>query len=108
MKRRLTSHEIYLRNAGFAVADVALDPALHKQMAAALRLEIQRQRARADKFPAGRPPGAVDDRTRYIDELIKANQSARKPAALWKLATDKGRRGEKTSFLKRASERLNK
>jgi hypothetical protein len=74
------------------------------------RIEQERDdaRAHADKFPTGRKLGAVDDRTSYIDELIAANESARKPAALWKLATDTERRGKKESFLKRASERLNK
>jgi hypothetical protein len=62
----------------------------------------------AAKFPAGRPHGALDDRTKYIIELIQANPGVGKPSGIWKLATDVERRGERKSFLKRAGEQLKK
>jgi hypothetical protein len=64
--------------------------------------------AKAAKFPAGRAHGALDDRTKYIIELIQSNPGVGKPSGIWKLATDVERRGERKSFLKRAGEQLKK
>ncbi len=88
--KRPTLEEIWLRNAGFAVADDSLDPALRRQMAAALRLELKSQqtaaaeqarlRAEADARAnpgQGRPRGTKNKKTlrreALFDDLYRNN-----------------------------------
>jgi hypothetical protein len=95
--KRPTVEEGFLRNAGFAVADESLDPALRRKMAAALRLELTNQqtaaaeqtrlRAEADAVAAekarllaeaaaranpgkGRAPGTKNKKTLRLEALF--------------------------------------
>jgi hypothetical protein len=91
--------EGFLRNAGFAVADPALDPALRKQLAAALRLESRRQRVAAEDakqqvapYRGGGKIGRRSEKVKalhaYIRELLKAWPTW-KPARLYEKVVDK-------------------
>jgi len=69
MKRKPTAAEGWLRNAGFIVGEEHVDPALRRQMAAALRLELHNKSAHRSGGTAGRK----NEKTIAIENLIKRN-----------------------------------